>query len=198
MLNRSCGKSIRLIKKYTHTPIKPIRVFFAIFPNQSAQKQLAHQAELLEPICGGRKVKIQHIHLTLLFLGNVSAHRIEALQQSMSNITAKEFEFSLEEICYWEKNKIIYIQAKKFPSELFSLVDSLKDILSRTGFLFDIRAYKPHVTLIRKATHQTNTALIKPIKWHVDKWFLIQSKQNDSDVDYIPLGQWRLQPIKNT
>jgi len=177
-----------LIKKDTDTEIQFIRVFFAIFPNKSVQAQLAHQAELMEPICGGRKVKMQHIHLTLLFLGNVAVHRIEMLRQAMKNVSAQAFEFNLEEIGYWKRNQVLYIQAKQFPAELFFLVDSLRNSLSEAGFLFDKRAYKPHVTLIRKAAHHVKINLDDPIKWHVKKWALIQSKQTDRGVDYISLG----------
>lgn len=169
-----------------------IRVFFAIFPNKLVQKQLAHQAEILESTYGGRKVRTQHLHLTLLFLGDISTHRIEALQQTMKNISAKKFALSLDEICYWKRNQIIYIQAKQFSTELLFLIDSLKIALSEAGFLFDKRSYRPHVTLIRKATHTTEINLNTPIKWHVNKWSLIQSKQTEHGVDYIPLKQWNL------
>ena len=169
-----------------------IRVFFAIFPNKFVQKQLAHQAEILESTYGGRKVRTQNFHLTLLFLGDISTHRVEALQQTMKNISAKKFELSLDKICYWKRNQIIYIQAKQFSTELLFLVDSLKIALSEAGFLFDKRSYRPHVTLIRKATHSTEINLNTPIKWHVNKWSLIQSKQTEHGVDYIPLKQWNL------
>lgn len=172
--------------------IKPVRVFFAIFPNKRIQEQLVHLAESLEPICGGRKIKKQRIHLTLLFLGNINAHRIEALQQAMKMVTEKEFELSLEEICQWKKNQIIYVQSNKFPAELFSLVDSIGHVLSEIGFLLDNHTYKPHITLLRKAVRPAKIGLIEPIQWRVNEWFLIQSKQTDHGVDYIPLGQWRL------
>jgi 2'-5' RNA ligase len=181
-----------LTKKGTDTEIKPIRVFFAILPNKFVQKQLAHQAEILEPICGGRKVRTQNFHLTLLFLGDVSTHRIETLQKIVRNISAKKFVLSLDKICYWKHNQIIYIQAKQFSTELFFLVDSLKIALSEAGFLFDKYTYKPHVTLIRKVAHPAEINLNTPIKWHVNKWFLIQSKQTDGGIDYIPLNQWSL------
>jgi 2'-5' RNA ligase len=179
-----------LTNKDTNTEF--IRVFFAIFPNKLVQKQLAHQAEILESTYGGRKVRTQNFHLTLLFLGDISTHRIEVLQQTMKNISAKKFELSLDKICHWKRNQIIYIQAKQFSTELFFLVDSLKIALSEAGFLFDKRSYRPHVTLIRKATHTTEINLNDPIKWHVDKWSLIQSKQTEHGVDYIPLKQWNL------
>ncbi len=172
--------------------IKPVRVFFAVFPNKHIQEQLVHLAELLEPICGGRKIKEQHIHLTLLFLGNISAHRIEALQQAMKEVTEKKFELSLDEICQWKKNQIIYVQSNKFPAKLFSLVDSIGHALSEIGFLLDNHTYTPHITLLRKVVRPSKIGLIKPIQWCVNEWFLIQSKQTDHGVDYISLGQWRL------
>lgn len=182
-----------MIKKGADTEIKPIRVFFAIFPNEFVQKQLARQTKILEPTCGGRKVRTQNFHLTLLFLGDVNTHRIETLQQTVRNILAKKFVLSLNKICYWKRNQIIYIQANQFPTELFFLVDSLKIALSEAGFLFDKYTYKPHVTLIRKVVHPAEINLNIPIKWHVNKWFLIQSKQtDDGGIDYIPLNQWRL------
>ncbi len=183
---------MRLIKKHTHSNTKPIRVFFAIFPDKSVQAQLAHQAEQLESICGGSAVKMQQIHLTLLFLGNIAIHQLEILQQAMKNVSAEKFEFKLEEICYWKHNQIVYSQTKQFPVALFTLVDTLRNALSEAGFQIDTRAYKPHVTLIRKATHCTKTNLDIPLVWHVNEWFLIQSKQTHSGVEYIPLSQWHL------
>lgn len=179
-------------KKHIDTEIQSIRIFFAIFPNKFVRTQLAHQAELLESTCGGRKVKIQHIHLTLLFLGNVAVHQIETLRQAMKNVSAKKFEFNLEEICYWKQNKIFYIRSKQFPRELFSLVDSLRNTVSAAGFSFDKRIYKPHITLIREVTHPVRINLKHSIKWSVNKWSLIQSKQVGSSMDYFSLGHWHL------
>ena len=183
---------MKLPKDGTDTEIKSIRVFFAIFPNKIVQKQLAHQAEILESTYNERKVRTQNFHLTLLFLGDVSTHRIEALQQTMKNISAKKFELSLDKIGYWKRNQITYIQANQFPDELFFLVDSLKTALSEAGFLFDKYIYKPHVTLVRKATHSAEIDLPISIKWEVNEWSLIQSKQTEHGVDYIPLSQWNL------
>lgn len=172
---------------------KSTRVFFAILPNKQIQKQLIHHSETLESICGGRKVRMQHLHLTLLFLGNVEIHRIQTLQQIAESIPAKKFEFKLDTIDYWRHNHIICIQSKKFPAELFSLADSLKIALSNGGFTFDNRAYKPHITLFRKAIHHViSTDLIKPIQWCVNQWSLVQSKPTHSGVEYIPLSHWCL------
>lgn len=148
---------------------------------------------MLEPFCGGRKIRIPHFHLTLVFLGDVSIRRIETLQQIMKNISAKKFELSLDKISYWKHNQIIYLQAKQYPVELFALVDTLKMTLSETGFLFDARVYKPHVTLIRKARHPIDIDLIEPILWPVNQWSLMQSKPIQTGIDYVPLAHWCLE-----
>lgn len=172
--------------------IKSIRVFFAISPSKFIQKQLAHQAKLLAPICGGRQIVMPHFHLTLIFLGNVSAQRIETLRQLMRNITARKFVLRLDKISYWKRNQIIYLHAKQFPAELFDLVGALQSTLSEAGFVFDPRVYKPHITLFRKAARPVNMDLINPIHWSVSQWTLLQSKPTQTGVDYVPLGHWQL------
>lgn len=171
---------------------KPIRVFFAVSPTQSVQKQLAHQAKLLEPLCGGRKIKMPHLHLTLVFLGDVCVQRIETLRQIMKKISVKKFTLVLDQISYWKHNQIVYLHAKQFPAELFALVDAIQATLLEAGFRFDRRQYKPHITLFRKAIHSVNTDLINPIHWPVNQWHLLQSKPVPAGVDYVPLGHWRL------
>jgi len=181
-----------LTRKDTDLGTKPIRVFFAVAPTQSVQKQLAHQAQLLEPLCGGRKIKMPHLHLTLVFLGDVCVQRIEPLLQIMKQLSVKKFSLVLDQISYWKHNQIVYLHAKQFPAELFALVNALQATLSEAGFTFDRRQYKPHITLFRKAIHPVNTNLISPIHWPVNQWHLLQSKPAPAGVDYVPLGHWRL------
>jgi 2'-5' RNA ligase len=181
-----------LTKQDTGQEIKSIRVFFAISPSKFVQKQLAHQAKLLAPICGGCQIVMPHFHLTLVFLGNVSVQRIETLRHIMRNIAAKKFALCLNKISYWKHNQIIYLHAKQFPTELFDLVAALQSTLSQAGFVFDHRVYKPHITLFRKAAHPVNTELINPIHWPVSEWTLLQSKPTQTGIDYVPLGHWRL------
>ncbi|NBQ68512.1 MAG: RNA 2',3'-cyclic phosphodiesterase [Nitrosomonadaceae bacterium] len=181
-----------MTKQDTDPETKSLRVFFAISPSKFVQRQLAHQAELLAPICGGRQIVMPHFHLTLVFLGNISTQRIETLRHIMRKIAAKKFALCLDKISYWKHNQIIYLHAKQFPAELFDLVAALQSTLSEAGFLFDRRLYKPHITLFRKAAHPVNTELINPIHWPVSQWTLLQSKPTQTGVDYVPLDHWRL------
>lgn len=174
---------------------KFIRLFFAIFPNKTVQSLLADQATALLPLCAGRKITRQHIHLTLLFLGNITPDRIAELRQIANDVSAKSFELNLDEIRYWKHNRIVYIQAKQFPVELFLLVDSLTKSLSAAGFVFDKRTYRPHITLIRNAVRPANIDLNNSIRWPIDEWRLIQSLQTIRGVQYVALDQWHLKKL---
>lgn len=164
----------------------------AAFPNKITQKRLAQKAEELHTTCGGRIIKTHHIHLTLIFLGNINTDRIDTLLETMKRISVKKFELELNKISYWKHNQIVFAGAVHYPDELFVLVESLKNSLTEAGFLFDNRDYKPHVTLIKKASHLANDQLIKPILWHINKWHLVQSKPGQKGVDYISLAHWPL------
>ena len=168
------------------------RVFFALWPDHAIQKQFTHLAKTLVPTCGGRQVKTQNIHLTLVFLGNVAINRLPELQSAACNVAAQAFNLSIQKTHYWKRNHIIHAYTESFPAELFSLVDALRNVLSMAGFTVDQRAYKPHITLIRNAKSYTEIDLIEPIQWHAKQWCLIQSKQTDNGVDYIPLHCWLL------
>lgn len=116
--------------------------------------------------------------------------RIAELRHIASNISMKSFELNLEEIRYWKHNRIVYIQAKQFPEELFALVDSLTAHLSVAGFVFDKRIYRPHITLIRNAIRPVTFNLNTSIRWPIDEWCLVQSLQTERGVQYIALDQW--------
>ena len=135
---------------------------------------------------------MQHIHLTLVFLGNIDIIRLENLKQSMQSITAKPFQLLLDTVCYWKHNQIVSLQPSQPCNELLELVNKLEIALTNAQFTYDERPYKPHITLIRKATHPPQTNTIEPILFDVMQWVLVQSKPIHNLVEYIPLARWNL------
>lgn len=174
-----------------------IRVFFAIWPDDAARKQLAGLAEQLREamLCSGRKTKAENIHLTLVFVGEVDASKLEALCRVADEIKdsgARAFDFALEKIRHWKRNRIVYAAAGRVPQELTDLVSALADALSAAGFSLEQRTYKPHVTLMRDALCQSLPELAEPITWRVREWMLVKSEQTDGGPVYTPMGRWLL------
>ena len=180
------------------------RVFFAIWPNAAAQRRLAELAERLEAVCDGRKVRAENIHLTLVFLGEVSIDRLDALCQAANEVQGtgvRAFNFAVEEVSYWKHNRIAYAGTAKAPQGLLDLVDALQSALSAAGFAFDQQAsYVPHITLVRKARCPAPSTelrrglpeLAQPIVWPVREWVLVKSEQANGRLVYLPIGRWSL------
>ncbi len=181
----------------TNTAVREetVRVFFAIWPDAAAQKRLTKLAEQLEAVCDGRKVRAENIHLTLVFLGEVSVNRLDALCQVANEVRGagvQTFDFAIEEVHYWKHNRIAYAGTAKVPQGLLDLANALQSALFAGGFAFDRQAYVPHITLVRKARCSALPELAQPIVWPVREWVLVKSGQANGRSGYTPIGRWPL------
>ncbi len=193
----------QVIETNTAAGEETVRVFFAIWPDAAAKRQLDELAERLEAVCEGRKVRAENIHLTLVFLGEVSVDRLDALCLAANEARGtglRAFDFAVEEIRYWKHNHIVYAGTSGIPQELLDLVGALQSALSAAGFSFDHQAYVPHITLVRKARCPAPSIelkaglpeLVQPVVWPVREWVLVKSEQASGGLVYIPIGRWPL------
>lgn len=174
-----------------------VRIFFAIWPDDAAKKQLAMLAERLQAglLCSGRKTQPENLHLTLVFLGEIDAGKLDALCLAADGAKsrARAFDVVIEEIRYWKHNGIAYAAIGKIPRELGELVNALHDALSAAGFSIErARAYQPHITLMRKASCHALPQLAVPIVWKAREWRLVKSTQTSNGPSYIQIGRWPL------
>ncbi|SOD42521.1 RNA 2',3'-cyclic phosphodiesterase [Nitrosovibrio sp. Nv4] len=184
-------------KDSTEIGRRTARVFFAIWPDSNAQRQLGGLVKRLqlEALCGGRKTKAENIHLTLVFVGEVEIDKLEILCRVAKEIRdsgARAFDLVVEKICYWKHKGIVYGEIGRIPQELMSLVTALQDGLSHAGFSLEQRAYRPHITLMRDASCQTLPELTEPIAWRACEWVLVKSEQTSDGSVYVPVDRWSL------
>ena len=130
---------------------KSARVFFALWPTDVERTALAAWQPALHKLCGGRTVRADTLHTTLVFLGDVALHRLEALQLAAQEVNGRAFELSLEKARYWGHNHIVCAAPHSAPPQLAQLVHALEQHLIKHRFHFERHAYKPHVTLLRRA-----------------------------------------------
>ena len=190
-------QATQITKENKDTKQKTVRVFFAIWPDGEAQKQLAGLAKQLglDSLCGGRKTKAENIHLTLVFVGEVDTSEVETLTRvadEIKNSGMRAFDLVVEKICYWKRKSIVHAELSRIPPELMDLVTALQNGLSAAGFSLEQRPYKPHVTLMRNASCQTLPELPKSISWRAREWMLIRSEQTSDGSVYVPIGRWSL------
>jgi 2'-5' RNA ligase len=86
----------------------------------------------------------------------------------------------------------VWLAPRVVPHELSELVDRLKSALSGLGLEIESRAYRPHVTLIRKLPKPFDQSEIEPIHWPVNSFSLVESRASHGASEYIQSKIWSL------
>jgi RNA 2',3'-cyclic 3'-phosphodiesterase len=170
-----------------------VRVFFALWPADAERNQLAAWQKPLQHLCGGRVMRGETLHNTLVFIGDVEQSRLEALRLAAQEVSGKAFELHFDVAHYWGHNHIVYAAPGEMPQQLAQLADTLEQRLVAHRFSFDRREYKPHVTLLRNA-HWTDAPLPKmqPVCWQIRDFALVQSEPQDGLTNYRVLAKFPL------
>jgi len=170
------------------------RVFFALWPNDAERSALAAWQAVLKPTCGGRVMRADTLHLTLVFLGNVPCARLEALQLAAQEVSAPGFDLLIDEARYWQHNHILYTAPGVVPRQLAYLVSALEKSLLHHQFEFEQRDYQPHLTLLRNARcGVASLAALPPVSWQIRDFVLLQSAPQNGVAAYQVLARFPLQ-----
>ena len=172
---------------------KSARVFFALWPDEAERAALAAWQPGLHKLCGGRVTRAATLHNTLVFLGDIELHRLEALQLAAQEAGGEAFELSFDVARYWGHNRIVYAAPNSVPRQLAQLVHGLEQRLVGHHFDFDKRPYKPHVTLLRNA-RWSDTPLpdMDRVVWRTGNFALVQSVPDEKGANYQVLARFAL------
>ncbi|MFN3885257.1 MAG: RNA 2',3'-cyclic phosphodiesterase [Rhodocyclaceae bacterium] len=171
------------------------RVFFALWPPAEALEALDALSGQVARRCKGRRTRRDSIHMTLVFIGAVSAEQLDRLMVLAEGIRSEPFEMNIDRLGYWPHNRIAWAGCSEVPSRQRRLYDSLTDGLLAVGFHLDKRPYVPHITLVRKAHCSDLPRLEPPIRWPVREFTLVESLPQPDEKQYISLSCWPLRPI---
>ncbi|MFZ2303071.1 MAG: RNA 2',3'-cyclic phosphodiesterase [Gallionella sp.] len=182
-----------------HPPETPTaRVFFALWPTDEERGKLAAWQAPLKKLCGGRAMRGETLHNTLVFIGNVELYGLEVLQQAAQEVSGEGFRLCFDDARYWGHNHIVYAAPRQMPQQLAQLVSMLEQRLIAHRFKFasyhsESCDYQPHVTLLRGA-HWSDTPLpaMQPVCWQIADFALVQSVPRDGLTDYRVLTRFPL------
>ncbi len=170
-----------------------MRVFFALWPSDAERAALAAWQSPLATLCGGKAMRPETLHNTLVFIGNVAQHRLEALSLAVREVRGMPFELRLDEARYWGHNHIVYATPNRTPKALENLVAALRERLQQHRFHFDLRDYQPHITLLRHASWREAVLPSMPyVAWRVDSFVLMQSLSDAAGARYEILERFPL------
>ena len=135
---------------------KKLRLFVAVELPDAAKSGLGKVIDALNTsdIPGIRTVRSEGIHLTLKFLGDVDADRVEAVTEALSKAIAGHAPFRLElgEVGAFptlRRPRVLWVGINGDTEALASLQSDIEAALEAAGFAGDDRGYNPHLTLAR-------------------------------------------------
>ncbi len=169
-----------------------MRVFFALWPDAASAAALQARGRELHAACGGRLMRRDTLHLTLAFVGEVPVARLGALEAVAESVRGERFALELDRVGSWHDHRIIWTGCAQVPLALQTLVQRLAAGLHAAGFTLEARAFKAHVTLVRKALRPPQRAETAPLRWQVASFVLVASEHDATSTHYRTLGRWPL------
>lgn len=171
---------------------KSLRVFFALWPDAAMRIALADLAGEVARQSGGRPTAAERIHLTLAFLGDQPAARVETLHRLGGGIRACAFTLALDAVGGFPRTGIAWLGASAAQRDLEALHGELAAALRQAGFALDERPYAPHLTLARHSATPIERRLPQPLRWPVRSLVLVASERGRGGPAYRTLAQWPL------
>lgn len=157
------------------------------------QEALTGWGRAMQHELGGRLTRSETIHLTLAFVGEVSASRILALRNIGEVLNGAAFDLEIDCVGCWAHNGVAWAGSTAAPQGLSNLVTALRDKLNIEGFAVESRAFATHVTLLRKAAcAPLKWQPPRPLVWAVRRLVLVRSALGTDGSTYSELASWPL------
>lgn len=158
-------------------------MFFALWPPAELAATLADFAQGVAGELGGRPTRRETIHLTLVFLGEVPAVKLDDLVAIGRRVRADRFDLKIDRLGHWSHNRLFWAGCGEVPAGLCELQQRLRLLLADAGYARGAaeRSFTPHVTLIRKLPAATDHscsvrfACPQDMAWRCASFVLVRS-----------------------
>lgn len=169
-----------------------MRAFIALELPERFVNEIAELALSLRGCVEGRFMPRTNYHLTLAFLGDISQHEVASAMAALDTIANELPPIPLS--CtglgtFGRKNDATLWLGLNPAKELMSLTERLREELAVRDVDFDAKAFKPHITLARRARIPRGSmpALGFPHDDQAVRATLFKSELNREGASYKPL-----------
>lgn len=168
------------------------RVFFALWPDETTRRALVRATRTAVRRCGGRPTPPDNLHVTLAFLGPLTAPLLASVRR-VPPLASPAFELVFDQLGHWRGSQALWISPSRAPAPLIELEAALWDRLEAAGFERERRPYRPHVTVARKAKRVAEA--LPAVPWRVAELALVESKPGARHPRYEVLEIWPFEPV---
>ena len=187
-------------------PLTSVRLFLAIDLPEHVR---AHLVEIRSRLEGALPklsyARVENLHITLKFLGDVDPKRVGDMTASLARIPVSRLELAAERIeCFPARGPIRVVTASMTGSltALGALIDSIEQRCKFLGFEREQRAYRPHVTLararpvlspkFRPAADEATADLFPGPRFAPSEFILMESKLGSEGYVYAPVARFSI------
>jgi RNA 2',3'-cyclic 3'-phosphodiesterase len=150
------------------------RLFLALWPIDAVRDQLRAWRDAWTWPRGAAPVHTDKLHVTLHFLGDQPTARLaELLAGFQVPFSPFHLQFGRPAL---QRSGIAWIEPHDEPQGLLDLHARLSDALLALGLTPEARAYRPHVTMARRANGAVVPASGPAIDWAVGGYALVESR----------------------
>ena len=166
-----------------------MRLFVAAPLSPAAREMLAQAMKALRRQGGGTFTRPENLHVTLAFLGETD--RLAAAEAAIGRccLTAP---FPVTVGGLGRFGDLWWTGVREEGNRLAALAAAVQEQLRAEGFPIERRAWKPHITLVRRWQGGTPSVQLPPTAMEVDRIFLMESARREGRLTYTPLRQWEL------
>ncbi len=131
---------------------EPKRLFFALELPSAVQKQIVQWRATHFPEDAGRPVAADNLHLTLAFLGEVSAEKQRALAALAGRLRQPGFTLTLDDAGQWLRSRVVWLGTRQPPRAPAAARQHVaRSGGARSGCYQSPQPFHPHITLWRDA-----------------------------------------------
>ena len=167
------------------------RLFFAVWPESAAARELARVGDSLAALAGGKPVPAEKIHMTLAFLGSLDEEATGSAVAAAAGVKGTPVAMMLDTVGAFRRARVAWAAPSQPVEALAALQDALAGRLRSRGFELEDRAFTPHATLVRKIGRQVPRAPMPAVPWRSRALTLVEST---GDGRYEVLESWGLGP----
>lgn len=157
-----------------------MRCFVAAWPDDATRTQLVAARALLPAPPHARTMQDRNLHLTLVFIGELTVDATNQLAHALANFQFSAPDWIIDRAGRFPRARVAWLAGRSAP-QLDALTTALRDLLDRQAIAYDHRPFVPHVTLWRDVREFGGSGpLPKPIAWRISSVALFGAMR-DSD-----------------
>jgi 2'-5' RNA ligase len=175
-----------------HVESTVVRAFFALWPEPAVADELLARSRAVPLELGAERQPRERLHMTVAFVGEVSADRSDVLREVGRRQCARTVPLRFDLYEYWPKPEVVVAAAREVPAALGQFWESLHRELAVRAFALTPKRLRPHVTLARKVTQAPVLPPLSPLTWHARSFSLVHSTRVGTHPVYTVVDTWPL------